>query len=131
MIKANIDAQGFVIGYYDTGIIDEANIPEGAIELTQEEYDLFMVTEHYRSGDAWVVLPTKPHDHVTWDNGVWVEDIDAKETQEALDFLEMTDKEQARSVDDILENLLNGTPIPQVVLDRQEARKIARGKLGN
>ena len=45
---------------------------------------------------------------------------------ETTQLLEATDKEHARSVDDIIAYLIDGTPIPQVVLDRQAIRKEAR-----
>ena len=88
---------------------------------------------HWKEYQEWLAdgntpRPIRPP-FCDWDGNEWVEDATAKERAEALALLAQTDKDQIRTVDDILEFILNGTPIPQVAIDRQAARAIARGKL--
>lgn len=88
---------------------------------------------HWRKYQEWLAEGNTPRPirppFCEWDGEMWVEDTPAKERAEALSLLAQTDKEQARTVDDIMAYLLNNTPIPQVAIDRQAARAEARGKL--
>lgn len=75
--------------------------------------------------------PAQPNGYCDWDEATeqWVERTADKEDAEAQTFLVETDKQQARGVDDIIAYIENGTPLPQVLLDRKAAREVARGKL--
>lgn len=94
---------------------------------------------HWREYQEWLAegntpVPLRPSQHHRLDeadpqNPVWVEDVTAREKADALQFMEQSDKEQARAVDDIIAILPNKNRLPQAVLDRFNAREAARQKV--
>lgn len=74
------------------------------------------------------VRPLKPSDFHVYVGGEWIEDVDERESAEATASLAESDRKATRSVDALMDYVLNGTPLPQADIDRHLSRKVAKGK---
>lgn len=73
------------------------------------------------------VRPVKPDDFSEWVDGQWVENAAERESVEALAFLAETDS--PRAIDEVIDFIVNGTPLSEFLINRHSDRKVARGKV--
>ena len=82
-------------------------------------------TSKFRQDEDWILLDECPFEYGIYDGEKWIENIAEKAKKE----LNETDKDMFHVIDDIIEYILNETPIPQEAIDKINNRKSLRDKI--
>lgn len=79
-------------------------------------------------GKDLILLDEPKEEHQIWNGKSWV-DSPEKESILALKEIAETDKDMLRVIDDILDYIINGVPIPDVAKNKLNNRKALRDKI--
>ena len=91
-----------------------------------------IVINDYNIDKPEKVTELEPPEFAIWDKTKWIQDtvkLAEKEQLEKINDIAMTDSGMVRCIDDLLDYVVNNTPIPQITKDKLDTRKALRGKL--